>query len=164
MISEIIAFARENRYEVYSILDLLNSFNVTHLITDRNTLSTIDYLGITDGIAKEILSILKDEITETTLITSLECIHRLPKINVPWTEWLLYSIVNKWGDTLVVGTTSNQFKLSVPVIAPCGKLDVQKYEGVSVDTTVSIAQVDDLDNIDDLISDLIEFDLDEDLI
>ena len=37
-------------------------------------------------------------------------------------------------------------------------------DGVSVDTTVSIAQVDDLDNIDDLISDFIEFDLDEDLI
>jgi hypothetical protein len=65
---------------------------------------------------------------------------------------------------LVAGTTSNQFKLSVPVVAPRGNLDVQKYEGVSVDTTVSIAQVDDLDNIDDLISDFIEFDLDEDLI
>ena len=64
----------------------------------------------------------------------------------------------------MAGTTSNQFKLSVPVVAPRGKMDVQKYEGVSVDTTVSIVQVDDLDNIDDLISDFIEFDLDEDLL
>jgi len=63
----------------------------------------------------------------------------------------------------VAGTTSNQFKLSVPVVAPRGMLDVQKYEGLSVDTATPLMQVDDLDNIDDLISDFIEFDLDEDL-
>ena len=62
------------------------------------------------------------------------------------------------------GTTANQFKLSAPLIAPQGKMDVQKFAGITIDKAVSIAQVDDLDNIDDLISDLIEFDLDEDLI
>lgn len=163
-ISEITAFAKENHYEIYSILELLNSFNGTHLLVDRNTFATIEFIGINDDIAKNVIAILQDEVTETALITSLECIYRLPKINVPWTEWLIYSVVNRWGESLVAGTTSNQFKLSIPMVAPRGKLDVQKYEGVSVDTTVSIVQVDDLDNIDDLISDFIEFDLDEDLI
>lgn len=163
-ISEITAFAKDNHYEIYSILELLNSFNGTHLLMDRDTFASIEYIGINDDIAKNVISILQDEVTETELITSLECIYRLPKINVPWTEWLIYSVVNRWGEALVAGTTSNQFKLSVPVVAPQGKLDVQKYEGVSVDTAVSIARVDDLDNIDDLISDFIEFDLDEDLI
>ena len=163
-ISEITAFAKDNYYEIYSILELLNSFNATHLLMDRDTFASIELIGITEDIAKNAISILQDEVTETELITSLECIYRLPKINVPWTEWLIYSVVNRWGESLVAGTTSNQFKLSVPVVAPRGNLDVQKYEGISVDTTVSIAQVDDLDNIDDLISDFIEFDLDEDLI
>ena len=163
-ISEITAFAKDNHYEIYSILELLNSFNGTHLLMDRDTFASIEYIGINDDIAKNVISILQDEVTETELITSLECIYRLPKINVPWTEWLIYSVVNRWGEALVAGTTSNQFKLSVPVVAPQGKLDVQKYEGVSVDTAVSIARVDDLDNIDDLISDFIEFDLDEVLI
>ena len=131
---------------------------------DRDTFASIERIGINNDIAQNVIAILQDEVTETELITSLECIYRLPKINVPWTEWLIYSVVNRWGESLVAGTTSNQFKLSVPVVAPRGKLDVQKYEGVSVDTAVSIAQVDDLDNIDDLISDFIEFDLDEDLI
>ena len=163
-ISEITAFAKDNHYEINSILELLNSFNNTHLLMDRNTVATMEHIGINDIIANDVISVLQSEVTETTLITSLECIYRLPKINIPWTEWLIYSVVNKWGESLVAGTTSNQFKLSVPMIAPRGMLDVQKYEGVSVDTTVSIAQVDDLDNIDDLISDFIEFDLDEDLI
>ena len=163
-ISEITAFAKDNHYEIYSILELLNSFNGTHLVMDRDTFASIERIGINNDIAKNVIAILQDEVTETELITSLECIYRLPKINVPWTEWLIYSVVNRWGESLVAGTTSNQFKLSVPVVAPRGNLDVQKYEGISVDTTVSIAQVDDLDNIDDLISDFIEFDLDEDLI
>ena len=163
-ISEITAFAKDNHYEIYSILELLNSFNGTHLLMDRDTFASIEYIGINDDIAKNVISILQDEVTETELITSLKCICRLPKINIPWTEWLIYGVVNRWGEALVAGTTSNQFKLSVPVVAPQGKLDVQKYEGVSVDTAVSIARVDDLDNIDDLISDFIEFDLDEVLI
>lgn len=163
-ISEITAFAKDNHYEIYSILELLNSFNATHLLMDRDTLASIERIGINDDIAKKVISILQDEVTETELITSLECIYRLPKINVPWTEWLIYSVIYRWGESLEAGTTSNQFKLSVPVVAPHGKLNVQKYEGVSVDTTVSIARIDDLDNIDDLISDFIEFDLDEDLI
>ena len=162
-ISEITAFAKDNHYEIYSILELLNSFNGTHLLMNRETLASTEYIGITDDIAENVIAILQSEIVETTLITALECIYRLPKINVPWTEWLVYSVVNKWGESIVAGTTSNQFKLSVPVVAPRGMLDVQKYEGLSVDTATPLMQVDDLDNIDDLISDFIEFDLDEDL-
>ena len=162
-ISEITAFAKDNHYEIYSILELLNSFNGTHLLMNRETFASTEYIGITDDIAENVIAILQSEIVETTLITALECIYRLPKINVPWTEWLVYSVVNKWGESIVAGTTSNQFKLSVPVVAPRGMLDVQKYEGLSVDTATPLMQVDDLDNIDDLISDFIEFDLDEDL-
>jgi hypothetical protein len=73
-------------------------------------------------------------------------------------------VVHRWGYSIVVGTTSNQFRLSTPVVAPQGMLDIQKYEGISADTAGSIMQVDDLENIDDLISDFIEIDLDEDLI
>lgn len=163
-ISDITAFAKENRYIIYSILEYLNSYNTSHLLMDMNTLATIDHIGITDTIAKNVIAILQDEVIDTCLITSLECIYRLPKINVPWTEWLIYSIVNKWGETLEVSTTSNQFKLSVPLIAPYGKMNTQKFAGIAVDATPSIPQIDDLDNIDDLIADYIEFDLDEDLI
>ena len=163
-IAEITSFAKENHYAINSILELLNRFNNTHLLIDRDTIATIEYIGMTDIIANNVISFLQSEITETTLITDLECIYRLPKINVPWTEWLVYSVVNKWGEAIVAGTTSNQFKLSAPVVAPQGMLDTEKYEGISVDTTVTIAPVDNLDNIDDLISDSIEFDLDEDLI
>ena len=163
-ISEITSFAKENHYEIYSILELLNNFNDTHLLVNRNTFATIEHIGINDDVANDVISILESEVTDTVLVTSLECIYNLPKINVPWTEWLIYSVVNKWSNSLVVGTTSNQFKLSVPIIAPSGKLDTQRYQGVSVDTTATITQADDLDNIDDLISDYIELDLDEDLI
>lgn len=163
-ISDIIAFAKENNYAIYSILELINSFNETHLLISRDTLATLEYIGINENIAKEVLSALQGEIVDTVLVTSLECIYKLPKLNVPWTEWLVYAVVNRYGESIEVGTTSNQFRLSVPIIAPKGKLNREKFDGVSVDTTASIAQADDLDNIDDLISDFIELDFDEDLI
>ena len=163
-VSEITAFAKENHYIINPLLDFINDFNGTHLLMDRNTLASIVHIGIDEDIAKKVLGVLQEEVTETMLITDLECIYGLPKINIPWTEWLIYSVVNKWGKSTVVGTTSNQFKLSAPVIAPREMLDTKKYEGFAVDTSVSIMKADDLDNIDDLISDFIEIDLDEDLI
>lgn len=164
IISDITAFARENYYEIYSILEELNSFNDTHFIVNKNNFARIDTIGITEEIAKETINILVDEVKDCRLIVQLECVHKLPKINVPWSEWLIYSVVLKWSTELVVGTTSNQFKMSTPVIAPCGELCVEKFEGVEVNKITTMAQIDDLDNIDDLISNFIEFDLDEDLI
>ena len=63
-----------------------------------------------------------------------------------------------------MGTTSNQFKLSTPVIAPRGELCMEKFESVEIDKISPMAQIDDLDNIDDLISDYIEIEFNEELL
>ena len=156
MVSEIIAFGKANHYVTDSILEMLNSFNNTHLFVDKKTLVTIDRIGLDDNIAKEAISILQKEVTETELISSFEYIHELPKINYPWTDWLIYSVINKWGKDLIVGTTSNQFRQAVPLMAPYGKLDVQKYKGVASTSMMStIRKIDNLDEIDDLIGDIL---------
>ena len=164
VISDITAFARENHYEIYSILDELNSFNDTHLIANKNQFARINFIGITEEIAKETVNILANEVKDCKLIVQLECVHKLPKINIPWSEWLIYSVVLKWSTELVVGTTSNQFKLSTPVIAPRGELCMEKFESVEIDKISPMAQIDDLDNIDDLISDYIEIEFNEELL
>lgn len=164
VISDITAFAREIHYEIYSILDELNSFNSTHLIVNKNNFARIDTIGITEKIAKEAINILTDEVRDCKLIVQLECLYKLPKINIPWSDWLIYSLVLKWSTELVVGTTSNQFKRATPIIAPRGKLCVEEFEGVEVDKISAMAQIDDLDNIDDLISDYIELEVDEELL
>ena len=40
----------------------------------------------------------------------------LPKINIQWNDWLVYSVINKWSDKYKVMMSSSQFRYSVPII------------------------------------------------
>ena len=89
----------------------------------------------------------------------MNCIHKLPRINVPWHEWLIYSVVRKCSKELETGVSNAQFKYAMPLIAPKGYMDASKFGGQAAALT-SEYRVDDLDNIDELIEDLIDFEED----
>ena len=155
-------FAKESHYDINSILELLNSFNDTHALMNQQYVATWDFLGITEEIANQVINLLQNNVNKTVLISSLDCLHKFPQISAPWNEWLIYSIVLKWSRELTVGTTYNQFRLSAPLIAPVGKLDISEFAGVVTETTKEIYTIDNLDNIDDLIAEEIDIDLDMD--
>lgn len=66
-------------------------------------------------------------VAETVPINKLTCWASFPHVNIPWTEWLAYSVLNKWGTLLSVAPSSNQFRLSIPLVAPKGKIDTTPY-------------------------------------
>lgn len=158
-IQEVMSFVREQHFTLYSILDFVDSCNETHLLINDQLIGSIEYIGVTEEIAKNIEAKIFSEIVETIPIHQLQCIHSLPTINVPWNAWLIYSVLKKWSEQLDVATSASQFKQSYPLIAPKGMLSI-----TTVDTSVShhgnIAMADDLSKIDDLISDFLEEDLD----
>ncbi len=126
-ISEVIAFARENRVQIYSIRKFIDSCNDTHLLINNLKLASIEYTGITEQIAKYVEKCIINEIDTTVPIHQLKCIHYLPKINVEWDVWLIYSVLKKWSTILDVGTTDNKFKKSYPVVSPLGQLDSNMF-------------------------------------
>ena len=117
---------------------------------------SIESTGITETISQEMEEIIAVEISCTQPISQITCWHRLPRIAVPWTEWLIYSALNKWGQRLTVTTSSNQLRMAVPLIAPQGEMVVDAFKEIPDESV----QIDDLDNIDDLIADLIELERD----
>ena len=116
--ADVIEFMKENRCGVYSYLDYYNSFSDTHLIASAGEMATFSYLGIDENVANEVVSIIEANVSESVLIKDLPCIGSLPKINVPWHEWLIYSIIRKWSSKLEVGVTNSIFKLASPVVLP----------------------------------------------
>jgi len=143
-------FSKENHFQILNILEFVNSYNATHLLKNNDIVASIDSLGIDSVCAIVIENAILNEITETTAISQLTCINSFPKISAPWTEWLIYSVINKWSEKLEVGTTSNQFRMSIPVVALKGHLNVQ---GLSeMNTAGVIVEADDLDDIDYLIA------------
>ncbi len=155
-IDDILGFAKELHFQINSILDFLKSFKETHILINNEQIAALDYIGIEglniELLEKEILS----EISETKPIRDLNCIYKISNIRVPWTDWLIYSIVDKYCKLLDVGASNNQFRCAVPLISPKGCMEIERYSEIKTDVSGSFRTVDDLNKIDDLIADMLD--------
>lgn len=152
-VSDITEFAKENHMQIPALIELINSLNDKYLFLDNDTLASVDEIGADSSIASKVETLICDEITGTVLIRELECIHSFPKINVPWNEWVVYSVLYKWSTKLEVSLSSSQLRQSLPLVAKVGDLDASKYKDTSTQPTQ--VKVDDMDNIDELLEEII---------
>ena len=159
-ISDIRAFSYENRFQINSVLEYVNTCNDKFFILDKDTIIDISLTGITETIVQQIEKMLLQEVFQTMLISNISCFYLLPPIKVSWTEWLLYSAIYKWGNLFEVGTTSNRIQNANPVIAPKGHLNISN-DMIMADSQ-PVAKIDDLDDIDNLILEYLEYDFGDD--
>lgn len=154
-ISDIREFAKENHFQIQSMIEYANMCNDEYLLIDRDTLMRIEKVGITAEDAAEIDSCVAQNISQTTPIHQLDIWGALPNLNVSWTDWLLYSVLNKWGKQVSAGTSSNQMKMAVPLVAPAGVLNTDEFRDLVASNQPTTIRLDDLDNVDELLEDII---------
>lgn len=158
-VTQISEFIRSSKINVPSHLDLIDECNDRFLLTDAETLQTIENTGVDSETARRIEDMVLAELVETIRIKDLRCWGQLPTIKVPWTDWLVYSVLKKWGDKVDVAPSYSQFRYAVPLVAPKGKMDTTQYsEAIKTgaeQVRATAAVIDDLDCIDELIADLI---------
>lgn len=150
-ITELQGLAKDYHYFVYDILKFLNGWNDTHLLINKDEMATIEYIGITSDVANEVEQQILKEIDDSALITNLKCIYNLPSICVPWNEWLIYSVINKWGKELEANTTSNQFRLSSPVVSRIGRFNREDYGDSDSGEMVQTIDLNDIGAVEDYI-------------
>ncbi len=139
------------RYLVYDKLKFLDSFNETHLFINKDEMATFGYIGVDEDMAVQIEDILAKEVNGTVPIVSLNAIYKLPQINVAWNEWLLYSILKKWGRKLEVHSSAKYFKYAEPIVSPKDCFDPNAIKEIG--DVGGMVQIDDLNEIDELIAD-----------
>lgn len=152
-IEELLNLASECRFQMIGLLDFLNMFSDTHFILDKERLIKISATGIDETIAGRIESLILNEISGTKVISQLRCREQFPEVQVGWEEWLIFSMIDKWSESLEVGLTTRVFKDAVALVAPAGRMNPDEFSDVLATTKY---RADDLDNIDDLIADIIE--------
>ena len=162
-VNEISEFLKENHFQLQSLLEFVNSCNDEFLLVDDNRMMRIEDIGITKEIVQSVEKIIFDEIISTVPISELTSYSQFPKLAVPWSEWLLYSSLNKWSEILTVGTSFNQFRLSVPLVSPKGQFDANAYKDFDKNSTRSVVRIDNLDDIDSLLEDIIDEELFDEL-
>lgn len=161
-------FAKENHFHIPSQLDLVNTYNDRFLIADGITVKSIERIGITAEIARVVEREIVKEVQKPIPIRQLTCWAKFPPVNVPWTEWLVYSTINKWGTQLEVAASNSQFRLSIPIVSLKGKMDtsafVDAFKEPEMFGAAPAVILDNLDEIDDILADMLGDDLlEEDL-
>lgn len=162
-IDDILGVAKELHYQINSILEFIESFNETHVIINSEQIATYNYIGINTDIYEDIETEIEGEINETVPIRELNCLHRLKCLNVPWTDWLLYGLVSKFGNKVEVSVSNKQFRFAVPLISPKGKMNSEQYIQLKESEIGIFKMPDDLDDIDDLIGNLIGDEIEGDM-
>lgn len=150
-IDDLLDFSRELYYHAFSILELINSLNDVCLLISSKKIAKIDYIGVSKETCNKIEKVIEREVKETVCIRDLISIFELAKINVPWTDWLIYSIINKWSEKYDVGTSSNQFRNAIPLIAPKGKLELSgflKTNSKPSDFKIEVNDINDLNSLE----------------
>ena len=152
-VNDISEFAKENHMAIQSLIELINSYNDRFLLLDRDTVASIDEIGVDNDIAKEVESLICNEVSETTPIRDLHCIARFPKINGAWNEWLIYSVTNKWSSKLDVALSSPQFRQATPLISLAGDMSSERFKDAR--PAYGAIRIDNMDDIDELLADIL---------
>ena len=127
------------------------------MIKDHTTLVATDTLGLTPVILKEIETAVSEELDDVNCkaVRELLCFPKLPRIAIPWTEWLLYSVIRKNIPTVRTYTTSPQFRHGIPVLSLSEELtneelaEISERHQGSIHTTVTMDTDDFEEELDD---------------
>ena len=116
-IDDFMEFVRDNAFVCGSILAQLNAFNDEYLLKDKNTITRIELTGLNKYKAEYVDEYI-DELIQGNEILVLRNLNYsfLPRINISWNDWLVYSVINKWSPKYKVITSDRQFRYSDPVV------------------------------------------------
>ena len=111
-----------------STLDFIDSCNDEYLMISNQMMMRISSIGVDEQIAQQVGSIVMREVEETTPIYKVMGLRDLPKINVPWTDWLVYSVLKKWPCDIDLATSNKQFRYAIPLVSQKGKMCAEPFE------------------------------------
>lgn len=132
-LKELSSFANENHLVINSTLDFIDSSNDEYLMISDQKMMRIASIGVDEQIAQQVENIVVGEIEETTPIYKIIGLRELPKVNVPWTDWLVYSVLKKWSHKIDLAASNKQFRYAIPLASPKGKMCAESFEYVYKD-------------------------------
>lgn len=132
-LDEYFEFLKENHIKIYTIIDSIEQLKDTFVLKNKTQLIKIEKIGINQNVIQKILELIQFEVFDNKCmaIRDLECICDFPRIDVPWDEWLIFSLIRKYGKKIDAILTSNQYKTAIPIICESGYGDPKKIESIA---------------------------------
>lgn len=162
-IRALLDYAKTKKITVDNIVRILTAFNDRYYILNKERIIPIVETGITESCKRHLAHMLSKELLRwrCVAIRDLETFASLPQINVQWTEWLVYSVLVQMDiPTITVTLSSNRFKEAIPVVAMIGEDTAENIQKATIkhsDTDSISSGVDNLEDLDLLLEDIIDF-------
>ena len=136
LIEELLDFIYESQMHIYSILDCVNSLD-GYIFKDETCIILEEKTNINKYNVETVEKLIEKEIgdNEFIFVEKLKSFPYFPT-EVKWTDWLLYSAVNKYGNAFNVISSSNMFKMHGVVFA----------KPILVKKSLNIKNIDELKN------------------
>ena len=145
-------------------METISAREIDRYIYDKDYLIPIANTGIDQYRKQELVANVSTELLSRrcVAIRDLESFSAFPKIDVQWTEWLVYSVLEQMNvPTITVTLSSSRFKHAIPIVALIGEdtaenilnASIKHFNGNSISNGV-----DNLDDLDLLLEGIIDFD------
>ena len=156
-VSDLFDYLQSRQIRTMDALKFINSLNEEYFLIDQQALMSIDDIGVTEEHCQMIERMILDEITSCIPIRDLICTFRFPQLSVKWTDWLVYSVLNKWSQEIDVYASYNQFRYAIPLVAPKGIVPADSVMGkVDPASSSSLGMADLEDGIEEVIAEFLE--------
>ena len=122
-ISDLFDYVYKNQLTIPSITDYINDLKDEYVFKDKDTIIAIEKSNLTvynTQIAEQVL--LQAMGTDDFIVSSKFNSYNFLPTEVKWTDWLLYSAINKFGKKLKVITSFSQMRRANPIFI---KADIQ---------------------------------------
>ena len=124
-VKEYFDFLKENHIKIYTLIDSIEKVNDVFVLKNKKTLIRQCEIGLGKSEIQTVKNLigLELEANPCLAVRDLKCICDFPKINVPWDEWLIFSLVRKYAKNIEAVLSTLQYRTAIPIIAKPGSAD-----------------------------------------
>lgn len=158
-IAEIREFAKQVGMIIDRYIPFIDRNNDTFVFMNENAVVSLEYLEVSEDLFNGLDVVLSEFIGLESYRPLNEFFDywKLPQLKIPWSEWLLYSIVNKYSSEYSVRVSSNVLAEAVPILVADtfddSESDFSEIKKVKLDIqdeVLDMLDIDDLIGGDDL--------------
>lgn len=137
-IKDIEDYFNETYFRSFPILEFINTLNEEYYLLNDQCIISVSEISLSPEQIEDIDTQIYNLIKGTHYIKSILPQLNLPDIQYGWSDWLLYSLINRWSSKLEVSTDNNQFRYSTPIVSKAGHMDKDNILNYSMITESNI--------------------------
>lgn len=129
-VEEYFDFLKENHIKIYTLIDSIEQVQDVFILKNKKTLIRQCKTGLGNNEIQTVKNLIGLELEDDPCkaVRDLKCIYDFPKINVPWDEWLIFSLVRKYANNFEALLSTLQYRTAIPIIAKLGCADSKAIE------------------------------------